>query len=139
LSNLGEVVLVSKLRSKRIADRIRQELSVLLINDISDPRLDRVFITDVTVDRELAFADVYISALEGSKRSSEVLNGMDHARGFIRRELSQRMDLRTFPRLRFYWDPTPERADHIDKLLASIHGVDADQNQADLNKGDHES
>jgi ribosome-binding factor A len=131
--------LVSKLRSKRIADRIRQELSVLMINDISDPRLDRVFITDVTVDRELAFADVYISALEGSKRSSEVLNGMDHAQGFIRRELSQRMDLRTFPRLRFHWDPTPERADHIDKLLASINVVDADQNMADLNKGDHES
>lgn len=131
--------MVSKIRSKRIADRMRQELSVLLINDISDPRLEGVFITDVTIDRELAFADVYVSALEGTKRSNEVLSGMEHAQGFIRRKLSQRIELRTFPRFRFHWDPTPERADHIEKLLASIHVVESDQKSAFLSKGEHES
>jgi ribosome-binding factor A len=110
----------SKLRLQRIADRIRQELSEMLVLEISDPRLIGISITDVSVDRELTYADIYVSAVEGHERANEVLEGMEHASGFIRRALSDRIELRTFPRLRFHWDPTPERADHIEQLLASL-------------------
>jgi ribosome-binding factor A len=74
----------------------------------------------VRVDKELAFADIYVSAVEGAERSKEVLAGLKSATGFIRRALSQRIELRTFPRLRFHWDPTPENADHIEKLLNQL-------------------
>jgi ribosome-binding factor A len=110
----------SGIRLQRIADRIRQELSEMLIREISDPRLQQIFITDVRVDRELAFADVYISAVEGTERSKEILAGLKSASGFMRRALAGRIELRTFPRLRFHWDPTPENADHIEKLLAQL-------------------
>jgi ribosome-binding factor A len=110
----------SGVRLQRIADRIRQEISEMLIHGISDPRLHQIFITDVKVDRELAFADIYVSAVEGSVRSVEILAGLDHASGFLRHELSARIELRTFPRLRFHWDPTPENADHIERLLADL-------------------
>jgi ribosome-binding factor A len=110
----------SGVRLQRIADRIRLELSEMLIKEISDPRLRQVFVTDVRVDRELAYADVYLSAVEGKSRSEEVLAGMKSARGFLRLTLSSRVDLRAFPRLRFHWDPTPENADHIEKLLAAL-------------------
>jgi ribosome-binding factor A len=112
---------VSKLRTERIADRIRQELSDLLITETSDPRLAGVTITDVTVDRELAYAEVYFSALEGAERSREILDGFTHAQGFLRRELTRRIDLRIFPRLRFHWDPTFERAEKIERLIASLN------------------
>lgn len=92
----------------------------MLLQEISDPRLVGVSITDVTIDRELAFANIYVSAVEGSERSEEILAGLEHAQGYIRRELSHRIDLRTFPRLRFHWDPTFERAEHIERLLASL-------------------
>jgi len=92
----------------------------MLIREIADPRLEQVFVTDVKVDRELAFADVYISAVEGSERSEEILAGLESANGFIRRALAGRIELRTFPRLRFHWDPTPENADHIEKLLMQL-------------------
>ncbi len=117
--------MVSKLRAQRIADRVREELSELLIHEISDPRLLGVSVTDVTVDRELSYANIYISAIEGSERSQEILEGLESAQGFIRRELAQRVELRTFPRLRFHWDPTFERADHIEKLFDSL------QNESD--------
>jgi len=113
--------MVSKLRAERIADRIREELSEMLILELSDPRLMGVTVTDVTLDRELAFANVYVSAVEGSERLEEIIAGFDHAQGYIRRELSQRIELRAFPKLRFHWDPTPERAEHIERLLASLH------------------
>jgi len=112
----------SKVRLQRIADRIRQELSDMLIREINDPRLHQIYITDVTVDRELAFANIYVSAVEGSTRSAEILAGLKSASGFLRRELSARVELRVFPHLRFHWDPTPENADHIERLLASLHG-----------------
>ena len=110
----------SGIRLQRIADRIRQELSEMLIREISDPRLHQIFITDVKVDRELAYADIYVSAIEGADRSKEVLAGLESASGFIRRALAGRVDLRVFPRVRFHWDPTPENADHIEKVLAEL-------------------
>jgi ribosome-binding factor A len=110
----------SGIRLQRIADRIRQELSEMLIREIADPRLEQIFITDVKVDRELAFADIYVSAVEGVERSAEILAGLESASGFLRRTLAGRIELRTFPRLRFHWDPTLENADHIEKLLAQL-------------------
>jgi ribosome-binding factor A len=87
---------------------------------LQDPRLIGVSITEVKVDRELAFASIYVSALEGSSRSKEVLQGFESASSYIRKLLSMRIELRSFPRLRFYWDPTPERADRIEQILATI-------------------
>jgi ribosome-binding factor A len=112
---------VSKLRTQRIAERIREDLSEILLQEISDPRLVGVSVTDVTVDRELAYAEIYVSALEGSDRWPEIKEGLDHASGFLRHELTQRIDLRVFPRLRFHWDPTFERAERIERLFASLH------------------
>lgn len=111
----------SGVRLQRIADRVREVMSEMLIREIHDPRLNMIFITDVKVDRELAFADVYVSAVEGSARSAEILDGLEHASGYMRHELAARIELRVFPRLRFHWDPTPENADHIDRLIANLH------------------
>ncbi len=111
----------SKLRLQRINDRIRQELSEMIFKgEVHDPRLVGISITDVSVDRELAYAEIYISAVEGSSRSKEILAGMESASGFIRSKLAERIDLRSFPRLRFHWDPTPERADRIEQLLHEL-------------------
>ncbi len=111
----------SKVRMERIEDRFKEILSELLLREISDPRLHQVFITDVKVDRELAFADIYVSAIEGVARSAEILSGLNHANGFLRRELAARVDLRSMPRLRFHWDPTPENADRIDRLIMDLN------------------
>lgn len=116
--------MVSKTRIERIANRIRDELSEIIIYEASDPRLNGISVTDVTVDRELAYAEIYVSALEGSQRSQEIIEGLEHARGYLRRQLAHRIDLRTFPQLRFHWDPTFEQAEHIDRLIASLHEDD---------------
>lgn len=110
----------SGIRLQKIADRIREEMSDLLLREMNDPRLRQIFVTDVRVDRELAYADVYVSAVEGKGRSADVLTGLESASGFLRRALSARVELRTFPRLRFHWDPTPENADHMEKLFKQL-------------------
>jgi len=112
--------MVSKTRAERIATRIREELSDILIYNVADPRLAWVSITDVHIDRELSYASIYVSSMEGSERAEEILNGLNHASGFLKKELANRIELRTFPELRFYWDPTPEQAERIEKLLDSL-------------------
>ncbi len=114
----------------------------MLLQEVSDPRLAGISVTDVTVDRELAYAEVYISALEGSPRWPEIRVGLESASGYLRRELAQRIELRVFPRLRFHWDPTFERAEHIEALFASLHASEANQAPAAPNEnpdeeGDH--
>ncbi len=104
---------------------MREELSEILLMESSDPRLKGVSVTGAEVDRELAYADIYVCALEGAQRSEEILAGLDHAQGFLRSELAHRMDLRVFPRLRFHWDPTFEHADVIERLLITIHESEA--------------
>jgi ribosome-binding factor A len=117
---------VAKNRLVRINDRIREELSEILLMQVSDPRLRGISVTDVKVDRELAYASIYVSALEGAERSKEILEGLGHASGFLRHELAIRVDLRTFPRLRFHWDPTYEKAERIEEIFSSLEDSSTD-------------
>jgi ribosome-binding factor A len=112
--------MASGIRLQRIADRIRQELSEMLIREINDPRLKLIYVTDVKIDKELAYADIFVSAVEGVSRSKDVLAGLESASGFIKRTLASRIELRAFPRIRFHWDMTPENADRIEKKLAEL-------------------
>lgn len=93
---------------------------MLVMGQINDPRLMGVFITDVKVDRELSFANIFVSAIGGEETSESILEGLEHASGFLRSTLAKRIELRSFPRLRFFWDPTPERAERIERLIDSI-------------------
>jgi ribosome-binding factor A len=130
--------MVKPIRAKRIADRIRQELSEMLLYEVTDPRLEGVSVTDVTVDRELAYAKVYVSALEGSERKQDILEGLLHAAGFFRYQLSQRIELRSFPQLRFKWDATAERAERIEELLSSLEKERRKRPPQELDPGDND-
>ncbi len=113
--------MVGEMRLRRIEERIKEELAEILLFEVADPRLQGVTVTDVDVDRELAYADIFVSAVEGASRKDEVLAGLERAKGYLRSLLAQRLDyLRTFPRLRFHWDPTPERAARLEQLFAQL-------------------
>lgn len=133
----------SEIRLKRIQDQIQRVLTEILETKVNDPRVEGVYITDVSVDRELDFANVYVSSLDGEDRIEEILSGLENASGFIRYTLSQEVKLRVMPKLRFYWDETPDRADRIESLLAEIReereargdddGTDVEDNAEDVN------
>jgi ribosome-binding factor A len=111
----------SQARARRVGDRIREELAVLLQRAVADPRLDRLTVTDVDVDRELTQATVYVTAADAGDRVDEILTVLTGARGFLRTELAHRIPLRSFPRLRFRWDVSVDRGSRVDDLLKSIH------------------
>ncbi len=119
----------SNIRLKRIQEQIQKVLTEILENRVNDPRVEGVYITDVTIDRELDYANIYVSSLAAEPEVEEILEGLRNAAGFIRYNLSQEVELRVMPRLRFYWDDTPERAERIESLLNEIR--EAGEEQAD--------
>lgn len=110
----------SDIRLKRIQDQIKRVLTEILETKVDDPRVDGVYVTDVSVDRELEYANIYVASLAGKENADDMLAGLEKARGFIRFNLSQEIKLRMMPKLRFYWDETPDRADRIETLLSEL-------------------
>lgn len=107
------------LRQRRVADRLLQEVS-LLLQSMKDPRLDLVTVTRVNVDRELEYANIFVSTVGDEARRKEVMAVLQHAKGFVRREIGKRVQLRRAPEILFHWDPSPEKAEQIAQLLDEI-------------------
>lgn len=108
------------IKQDRMGGRIRTILSELLLREVSDPRLQGITITEVEIDPELMYARVYVNALGEEERRREVMAGLKHAKGFLRREVGKRVRLRKTPELFFVWDVTLERGERINRLLSSL-------------------
>lgn len=107
----------SAARARRVAERIAEELATLLQREVSDPRLALLTVTDVEVDRELAYATVYVASMDPDQDPSELLAALQGAQGFLRSRLAQAIQLRSFPRLRFRWDASSAQGSRVDELL----------------------
>ena len=113
-------------RQRRVADQLREIISEVIRFEVEDPRLVGLTVMDVTVDRELEVAKVYVNSLKGEAAREEVMAGLTKAEGFLRREMGRRIHLRTTPELRFFWDETLSEADKIDALLKGVDIPPAD-------------
>lgn len=108
------------IKQERAAHQIHTILSTLLMNEVSDPALSGVTITEVRVDREIEYADIYVHALGDEESRGAVMAGLSRASGFLRRELAARTRFRKTPVLNFHWDVAIERGERIDVLLDSL-------------------
>lgn len=111
---------ISKARARRIGDRILEELAVILQREVDDPRLSMVTVTGADVDRELAYATIFVTALGDEDQQEDVMQALERARGFLRSALAARIQLRSFPQLRFRWDASYQRAARIEELLDQL-------------------
>jgi ribosome-binding factor A len=112
--------MATKARARKVAERIQEELADILMRNVADPRLAMTTITNVDVDRELAYAQIYVVASGDDERMDEVLAGLEAAQGYLRSQLAARIQLRSFPQLRFRWDASHERGARIEELLDSL-------------------
>lgn len=111
-------------RQRRVAELIHRELSLLLLHGVKDPRLADVTITDVEVTKDLLLARVYVTALVAEDKDRQVLAGLEHAKGFLRSQLAERVELRFVPDLVFVWDKSAAYGQRIDALLDQLKEAD---------------
>lgn len=108
------------IKQDRVAGRIREILSLLLLREVADPRLHDVTVTDVKIDPELSDAKVYVNALGDESRRAEVLQGLKRANSYLRREVAQRLQVRSAPMLHFLWDEGLERAERVQRIFQDL-------------------
>lgn len=108
---------MTTLKQERMAERIREILSTLLLLEVNDPALGGVTVTEVRLDRELEYADVFVNALGDEESEQEVMSGLRRAHGFLRREVGKRISIRRTPELRFHWDEMLDRAASLEDTL----------------------
>ncbi|RJX17954.1 MAG: 30S ribosome-binding factor RbfA [Desulfobulbus sp.] len=106
-------------RPKRVAEAIKNELTLLLLQKVRDPRLREVHIVQVDVAPDLKRAKIYFTVSPGSDAKA-VGKGLAAAKGFFRSHLAAQLDMRYTPELVFFHDRHHEEAERIDELLRQI-------------------
>jgi ribosome-binding factor A len=110
-----------KRRTNRMGDLVRAELSDLLLRHVQDPRIKLVSLTSVEVSPDMRRASIRVSVLGTEEQRQEAMDGLQHARGFLRTELSRRLRTRVTPELVFELDRGAEHSQRISDLLESLH------------------
>ena len=107
-------------RKERVNETIRELLSERGLTDIKDPRVGFVTITAVRVSSDLSTAKVHYSVLGDEEDRVSTHKGLISARSFMRSEIAKVLKVRTSPELRFVYDDSLDRVDHLRELLEGL-------------------
>jgi ribosome-binding factor A len=107
-------------RSARVAEVIQREVARIIQQGMNDPRATAVTITHATVTRDMSYARIYFIMQGDQQEIKEIEKVLNKASGFIRHELSSRVDLRHMPKLLFTFDESIERGMRLDKLIDDV-------------------
>ncbi len=117
--------MASPQRVNKIKVQLQRELGDIIQN-MSDPRLERISVSDVTLTRDLSVATLYVSVLGDEAEKETALTAMRKALGHIRSQIAKRIHLRYAPEFRVQYDPTGERAARVLSLIDSIKDENVD-------------
>ncbi len=107
-------------RTRKVNETVREAIASILIDEISDPRLDFVTVTGAEVSPDFSVAAVYVTAHGDESRYEEVLAGLESAKGRIRSLLGRRVKTRLTPELRFAIDTSVDEGMRISEALKDV-------------------
>lgn len=109
-------------RVEKVAEEIRKEVSCIVHDDLKDPRLGFVTITQIEMAKDLRFAKIYFSVLGNEEEYAKTKKALDSALGYIRKLIGERMQLRFVPEILFKEDRAGEYSSRIEQILNEIKG-----------------
>jgi len=108
-------------RHLRVGEEIAHEINAMLAGELKDPRLEgSVVASEVRVQPDMKHARVFINVQGTNKEQSDAIKALEHASGYIRRELVERLQLRRVPELHFTLDLSQEHVERIERLLREM-------------------
>ena len=108
-------------RIKRIQEEIQHAASSVFLFEMTDPLLQGLTITRVVVTKDVGTARIYYdTGADREKKREAVQEALDRARGFVRRQLASRLNLKSVPEIQFFYDETGEEVSRIEGLLSKI-------------------
>jgi ribosome-binding factor A len=131
-------------RRERLAETMREVLSELLLIESKDPRLSGVVVSAVELSGDLKVARAYFSVFGDEERVRQAGDGLEQAKGFLRREAGRHMRIHNPPELEFRRDKGFERADRVQRILDQIagcreQGADRSDSESEANLEDEAS
>jgi ribosome-binding factor A len=111
-------------RAHRVGDQIQRELADLLTSEVKDPRVGPVTVTGVDVTADLSHATVRFTHLAGKETAQAAADGLARAAGFLRSELSRRLNLYSVPQLHFVYDDSIESGIRMSQLIDEAIAAD---------------
>jgi ribosome-binding factor A len=104
---------------RRVDAAVRQVVGDVVAQDLKDPRIGFVTVTDVKTSQDLRHARVYVSVLGSPDEQEASLAGLRSAHGFLQRRVADELHLKHTPELQFVLDETAARAFRLEALLDS--------------------
>jgi ribosome-binding factor A len=117
---------MAKIRTGRVGEQIKKELSQILQFEFKDPRLGFLTVTGVDLTNDLSQAKVFLSVMGTEQQKEDTLKALANGTGFIRTELGKRIRLRIVPQLIFSLDTSIDYGSHIQKLLGQLNEEKSD-------------
>ena len=105
---------------ERLNTVFMREISKILQTEIKDPNIKFVTITGCEITNDLSFAKVFVTIFDMEKKK-DVMASLEKAKRYIRGQLSQRVDIRHTPELRFIFDESIEYGNKIEKIIKDLH------------------
>ena len=111
---------MNSIKLERINSAIKRELSYVLANEVKDRSIDFVTITAVKTTNDLSYCKVYVTVFKNEMKD-DALKALKNAKGFIRKSLANRVDIRHIPELDFVYDESLEYGKRIEEKIKEIH------------------
>lgn len=118
-----------RFRRERIGDQLRVLLADLILQEVRDPRLGFVTVTEVRMSPDLKYAQVFVSILGDDEQTKESFAVLERASGFLRTQVGRRLKLRHVPEVRFTIDETLDNSMRLDALLQESGDLEKDADE----------
>ena len=105
---------------QRISHQILKTISLTFLMELNNEKLQKITITSVVATKDLDVAKVYFNAINSSYSIAEITQELEKVSGFLRKKLSQKLNLRNTPKLKFYYDDTQDRVDRIENIIKKL-------------------
>jgi ribosome-binding factor A len=116
---------MSQRRVQKVAEAIREVVSMAILTELQDPRVRDVTVTSVEAAADLRSAKVMVSVMGDDTRQNLTLRGLQSAAGFLQSKIADRIDLRYTPRLTFVLDQGVKRSIAVAQILREVLPHDA--------------
>lgn len=113
--------MLSGRRSLRVGDQILKEIAILLVEKVNDPRVKGTTLTGITLSNDLKHAKVFFSVMGEEEDIKRAQAGLDSAKGFIKRQIGLRLNLRYTPDIIFKYDPSLKEGNRLEQILKELN------------------
>ena len=117
---------MARKKKKKLQELIKQEFSKIVLNDLKNPGIGFVTITQVELTNDLRHAKIWLSAYGSKEEQEKTIQAIAHSLGYIRSEIGKPIRLKFVPELHLQTDKSLEYSEHIQRILLQIKDNEAD-------------